>query len=52
METPATPPTTPPTPTDSTIQYDDFAKVQLRVATVTDCTCWRCGAPESLDGIR
>src|SRR5712675_1334269 len=28
---------TPATPTDSTIQYDDFAKVQLRVATVTDC---------------
>ena len=26
-----------PTPTNPTIQYDDFAKVQLRVATVVEC---------------
>ena len=26
-----------PTPTNPTIQYDDFAKVQLRVATVVAC---------------
>ncbi len=26
-----------PTPTNPQIQYDDFAKVQLRVATVVDC---------------
>src|SRR5258708_39581809 len=31
METPN------PTPTNPTIQYDDFAKVQLRVATVLEC---------------
>jgi methionyl-tRNA synthetase len=26
-----------PAPTNPTIQYDDFAKVQLRVATVVEC---------------
>lgn len=26
-----------PTPTNPTIQYDDFAKIELRVATVLDC---------------
>ena len=26
------------TPATTTIQYDDFAKIDLRVATVTDCT--------------
>lgn len=35
-ETPA--PTTPPIPaTTPTIQYDDFAKLELRVATVLEC---------------
>ena len=29
--------TPPTTPTDSTIQYDDFAKIELRVATVLEC---------------
>lgn len=33
-ETPTVPP---PAATDSTIQYDDFAKLDLRVATVVDC---------------
>jgi methionyl-tRNA synthetase len=27
----------PPTPTVSTIQYDDFLKLELRVATVLEC---------------
>jgi len=36
------PPSTTPTPTpaapvDNTIQYDDFAKLELRVATVVEC---------------
>jgi len=35
-ETP-TPPTPAPTPTSNTIQYDDFAKLELRVATVLEC---------------
>ena len=26
-----------PTPTNPTIQYDDFAKIELRVATVLEC---------------
>ncbi|MFT3787574.1 MAG: methionine--tRNA ligase subunit beta [Tepidisphaeraceae bacterium] len=29
-------PDAPPAPVDSTIQYDDFAKVQLRVATILE----------------
>jgi len=39
MEATPTPPTpTPtPTPTTPTIQFDDFAKIELRVATVIDC---------------
>ena len=32
-----TTPTTPPAPADNTIQYDDFAKLELRVATVVEC---------------
>jgi tRNA-binding protein len=27
-----------PAPVDNTIQYDDFAKLELRVATVIECT--------------
>lgn len=34
METPPVPPAAPPA---DTIPYDDFAKVQLRVATVLEC---------------
>jgi tRNA-binding protein len=30
-------PPTAPTPTSTTIQYDDFAKLELRVATVLEC---------------
>ena len=26
-----------PTPTNTTIQYDDFSKIELRVATVLEC---------------
>ena len=29
--------TTPPATISTTIQYDDFAKIELRVATVLDC---------------
>ena len=29
--------TPPPTPTNTTIQFDDFAKIELRVATVIEC---------------
>jgi len=38
-ETPQPPATTPapPAPADNTIQYDDFAKLELRVATVVEC---------------
>ena len=35
-QSPGTPPT-PPAPADDTIQYDDFAKLELRVATVVEC---------------
>ncbi len=36
--TPTTPPTTPTAmPTTTTINYDDFAKLELRVATVIEC---------------
>lgn len=34
----ATPQPQSPAPTSSTIQYPDFAKIDLRVATVIDCT--------------
>jgi methionyl-tRNA synthetase len=37
METPATPVTPPTPPPSNTIQYDDFAKIELRVATVLEC---------------
>jgi methionyl-tRNA synthetase len=30
-------PTSNPVPTSNTIQYDDFAKLELRVATVVEC---------------
>src|SRR5580765_6610337 len=33
--TPPTPP--PPAPASTTIQYDDFARLELRVATVLEC---------------
>jgi methionine--tRNA ligase beta chain len=36
METP-TPPPTPAAPNPNLIQYDDFAKIELRVATVLEC---------------
>ena len=36
METP-TPPVPPTTPVIPTIQYDDFAKLDLRVGTVLEC---------------
>src|SRR5262245_37739946 len=32
-----TPPTTAPAPASNTIVYDDFAKIELRVATVLEC---------------
>ena len=35
--TPPTPPAAPTSPVSSTIQYDDFAKVELRVATIVEC---------------
>jgi methionyl-tRNA synthetase len=35
METPTSP--TPPPPNPNLIQYDDFAKLELRVATVLEC---------------
>lgn len=35
--TPTPAPSTPPAPAAAQIQFDDFAKVQLRVATVLEC---------------
>jgi len=35
--TPTTPPTAPSTPPTNLIAYDDFAKLELRVATVLEC---------------
>jgi len=37
QQPPATPATPPAAPESTTIQYDDFAKVELRVATIVEC---------------
>jgi methionine--tRNA ligase beta chain len=37
QQNPQSPTTAPAAPVDNTIQYDDFAKLELRVATVVEC---------------